>query len=65
MGGKMALLAVDCRTERTEHDVIDERTWEKISTRLYTEVRRGQVEHLLVVLGVPVAYPRLVWLENM
>lgn len=65
MGGKVALLAVDCRTERTEHDIIHDKTWEKIMNRLYAEVRRGQVEHLLVVLGVPVAYPRLVWLENM
>lgn len=65
MGGKVALLAIDGRTERTEHTVIDERTWEKITNRLYAEVRRGQVEHLLVLVGVPIAYPRLVWLENM
>lgn len=65
LGSKMALLAADCRTERTENDVIDDKTWEKIMNRLYAEVRRGQVEHLLVVLPVPIAYPRLVWLENM
>ncbi|KAG5980633.1 hypothetical protein E4U55_003816 [Claviceps digitariae] len=64
MGGKIALLAVDCRTERSEHEVIKAETWEKITNRLYAEVRRGQVEHLLVVMGVPIAYPRLVWLEN-
>lgn len=64
MGGKTALLAVDTRTERTEHEVIDEKTWEKITSRLYLEVRKGQVEHLLVLLGVPIAYPRMVWLEN-
>ncbi|KAK5992541.1 hypothetical protein PT974_05953 [Cladobotryum mycophilum] len=64
MGGKVALLAVDGRTERTERTVIDEKTWEKMMNRLYAEVRRGQVEHLLVLLGVPIAYPRLVWLEN-
>ncbi|KAG6011427.1 hypothetical protein E4U43_008320 [Claviceps pusilla] len=65
MGGKIALLSVDCRTERSEHEVIRPETWEKITNRLYAEVRRGQVEHLLVVMGVPIAYPRLVWLENM
>lgn len=64
LGSRMALLAADCRTERTENDVIDDKTWEKIMNRLYAEVRRGQVEHLLVVLPVPIAYPRLVWLEN-
>ncbi|KAM5355258.1 hypothetical protein ACJ41O_001904 [Fusarium nematophilum] len=64
VGSRVALLAVDCRMERTEHDVISDKTWEKIMNRLYAEVRRGQVEHLLVLLGVPIAYPRLVWLEN-
>jgi hypothetical protein len=64
LGSKMALLAADCRTERTEEDVIHHKTWERIMNRLYAEVKRGQVEHLLVVFPVPVAYPRLAWLEN-
>ncbi|OAA62200.1 hypothetical protein ISF_05209 [Cordyceps fumosorosea ARSEF 2679] len=64
MGGKTALLAVDTRTERTERELVDEKTWEKITSRLYLEVRKGQIEHLLVLLGVPIAYPRMVWLEN-
>ncbi|KAH7313468.1 hypothetical protein B0I35DRAFT_480151 [Stachybotrys elegans] len=64
MGSKIALLALDCRTERTEHDVLNEVTWDKVLDRIYSEIARGQVEHLLVVLGVPIAYPRLVWLEN-
>ncbi|KAH6609375.1 hypothetical protein Trco_002721 [Trichoderma cornu-damae] len=64
MGGKVALLAVDGRTERTEDTVLDEKTWEKITSRMYAEIRKGEVEHLLVLLGVPIAYPRLVWLEN-
>lgn len=65
VGAKAALVAVDARMERTEHDVVSDQTWEKIMNRLYAELRRGQVEHLLVLLGVPIAYPRLVWLENM
>lgn len=65
VGAKAALLAVDARMERTEHDVVSDKTWEKIMNRLYAELRRGQVEHLLVLLGVPIAYPRMVWLENM
>ncbi|KAH7001367.1 hypothetical protein EDB80DRAFT_879461 [Ilyonectria destructans] len=64
VGAKAALVAVDARMERTEHDVVSDQTWEKIMNRLYAELRRGQVEHLLVLLGVPIAYPRLVWLEN-
>lgn len=64
MGSKVSLLAVDARTERTELEVMSSKTWEKIMNRLYAEVRRGHVEHLLVLVGVPIAYPRLVWLEN-
>ncbi|UKZ65423.1 uncharacterized protein TrAtP1_006619 [Trichoderma atroviride] len=64
MGGKVALLAVDTRTERTEDVVLSEKTWDKITSRMYAEIRKGQVEHLLVLVGVPIAYPRLVWLEN-
>lgn len=64
VGAKAALVAIDARMERTEHDVVSDKTWEKIMNRLYAELRRGQVEHLLVLLGVPIAYPRMVWLEN-
>ncbi|KAK0734865.1 hypothetical protein B0T26DRAFT_746717 [Lasiosphaeria miniovina] len=64
LGAKVALLAVDARTERTREDVIREDTWNKIIDRCYAEIDKGKTEHLLVLLGVPVAYPRLVWLEN-
>ncbi|KJZ76154.1 hypothetical protein HIM_04610 [Hirsutella minnesotensis 3608] len=64
LGGKVALLAVDCRTERSENKVMQEKTWEKIMNRLYAEIRRGQVEHLLVLSPVPLAYPRFAWSEN-
>ncbi|KAK4462058.1 hypothetical protein QBC42DRAFT_297141 [Cladorrhinum samala] len=64
LGGKVALLAVDARTERTREEVIRDDTWKKIMDRCYGEIDKGKVEHLLVLLGVPIAYPRLVWLEN-
>ncbi|GAB1310003.1 PhoD-like phosphatase domain-containing protein [Madurella fahalii] len=64
LGSKVALLAVDARTERTREEVIREDTWKKIMDRCYGEIDKGKVEHLLVLLGVPIAYPRLVWLEN-
>ncbi|KAK4241832.1 hypothetical protein C8A03DRAFT_11951 [Achaetomium macrosporum] len=64
LGAKVALLAVDARTERTRDEVIREDTWKKIMDRCYSEIDKGKVEHLLVLLGVPIAYPRLVWLEN-
>ncbi|KAK8064917.1 hypothetical protein PG994_007555 [Apiospora phragmitis] len=64
LGSGMALLAVDARTERTRDEVVREDTWKKIVDRCYAEIAKGQTKHLLVLLGVPIAYPRLVWLEN-
>lgn len=65
LGSKVALLAIDARTERTREQVISQATWKKIMDRCYEEIEKGKTEHLLVLLGVPIAYPRLVWLENM
>ncbi|CAK7263018.1 hypothetical protein SEPCBS57363_000354 [Sporothrix epigloea] len=64
LGAKVALLAVDCRTERTREEVLNEETWKHIIDRCYLEIEKGKTEHLLVQLGIPIAYPRLVWLEN-
>ncbi|KAI1378685.1 hypothetical protein F4677DRAFT_375059 [Hypoxylon crocopeplum] len=76
LGTKVALLAVDCRTERRRNKVVredirgkeeeeeEEDTWRKLMSRCYDEIIKGKTEHLLVLLGVPIAYPRLVWLEN-
>lgn len=65
LGSKIAILAVDCRTERMRDQVVREDTWDKLIDRCYSEIVKGKTEHLLVLLGVPIAYPRLVWLENM
>lgn len=65
LGSKIALLAVDCRTERMRNQVVKDQTWDKLIDRCYREIIKGKTEHLLVLLGVPIAYPRLVWLENM
>ncbi|KAK0618527.1 hypothetical protein B0T17DRAFT_495623 [Bombardia bombarda] len=64
LGSKVALLAIDARTERRRDEVVSEDTWRKIMDRCYIELDKGKTEHLLVLLGVPIAYPRLVWLEN-
>lgn len=32
--------------------------------RCRREIVRGETKHLILLLGVPIAYPRLVWLEN-
>ncbi|KAI1638921.1 hypothetical protein F4809DRAFT_658632 [Biscogniauxia mediterranea] len=64
LGKGVALLAVDCRTERTRDEVVREDTWKALMDRCSDEIIRGDTHHLLVLLGVPIAYPRLVWLEN-
>lgn len=65
LGQNIAFLGLDCRTERSHDDVVSEETYDKIFLRLRSEIVRGQTRHLIVLLSVPVAYPRLVWLENM
>lgn len=40
-------------------------TYGIIFDRLRQEIIPGETKHLLVMLGVPIAYPRLVWLENL
>ncbi|KAI1816885.1 hypothetical protein GGS20DRAFT_148137 [Poronia punctata] len=64
LGARTALLAIDTRAERTRDEVVREDTWQKLLDRCYDQIVKGETHHLLVLLGVPVAYPRLVWLEN-
>ncbi|KAL1838673.1 hypothetical protein VTJ49DRAFT_2425 [Mycothermus thermophilus] len=64
LGGRLALLAVDARTERTRQEILCEDSWKRIMDRCYSEIDKGKIDHLLVLLPVPIAYPRLVWLEN-
>lgn len=45
--------------------VLSSQTYEKIFRRLKKEIIPGETKHLVVLLGVPIAYPRLVWLENL
>jgi hypothetical protein len=45
--------------------VVSGQTYEKIFSRLRKEMVPGETKHLIVLLGIPIAYPRLVWLENL
>ncbi|RAO65883.1 uncharacterized protein BHQ10_001895 [Talaromyces amestolkiae] len=65
LGKGVSFLGIDCRTERMRDEVVSEHTYDLIWDRCYREIERGQVKHLIVLLGVPIAYPRLVWLENL
>ncbi|KAI5466751.1 hypothetical protein BGZ63DRAFT_409934 [Mariannaea sp. PMI_226] len=69
LGARIAMLGIDARTERTRHQVNYPETYELIFDRLRSELRAaaesGQpIRHLILLLGIPIAYPRLTWLEN-
>lgn len=65
LGRSIAFLGIDCRTERMLDEVVCPETYDKLFARLKAEIVKGQTKHLIVLLGVPIAYPRVVWLENM
>lgn len=66
LGRRIAFCGIDARTERTRKQVNYPDTYDLIFERLATEFRaaRGEIKHLILLLGVPIAYPRLAWLEN-
>ncbi|KIW10368.1 hypothetical protein PV08_11330 [Exophiala spinifera] len=66
LGKRIAFCGIDARTERTRKQVNYPDTYDLIFDRLDTELRaaRGEIKHLILLLGVPIAYPRLAWLEN-
>ncbi|KAJ5909091.1 hypothetical protein N7495_001773 [Penicillium taxi] len=65
-GKRIAFVGLDARTERTRHQVNYPDTYDLIFSRLESEIEaaNGEIKHLVVLLGVPIAYPRLAWLEN-
>ncbi|ODQ66731.1 hypothetical protein NADFUDRAFT_82463 [Nadsonia fulvescens var. elongata DSM 6958] len=66
LGNTMGYLALDCRTERKHDLVVANDSYKVVFERLTQEVQHNpQMKHLLVMLGVPIAYPRLVWLERL
>ncbi|KAH7123891.1 hypothetical protein B0J11DRAFT_568815 [Dendryphion nanum] len=64
LGRQVAFLGLDCRTERQRDEVLTEESYNLILDRLEDEIVKGETKHLLVLLGVPIAYPRLNFLEN-
>ena len=64
MGKHVAFLGIDCRTERMRDEILSIRTFDILLERCRKEIVEGETKHLIVLLGVPIAYPRLVWLEN-
>ncbi|KAF9699682.1 hypothetical protein EKO04_002598 [Ascochyta lentis] len=64
LGQQLAFLGLDCRTERQRDEILTEDSYDIIFDRLEDEIIKGKTKHLIVLLGVPIAYPRLNFLEN-
>lgn len=66
LGKEIALLGLDCRTERKLDQICLRQTYGVVFDRLEREILNNpNIKHLLVMLGVPIFYPRLVWLEKL
>jgi hypothetical protein len=65
LGQRIAFCGIDARTERTRHQINYPETYKIIFDRLSKEFEANKdIKHLILLLGVPIAYPRLQWLEN-
>ncbi|KAG0282146.1 hypothetical protein BGZ97_009124, partial [Linnemannia gamsii] len=64
LGPSTSMLVLDARSERTKNVVCSDQTYDLAFAKMYHEVPQG-TRHLLVQLGVPIAYPRLVFAENL
>ncbi|KAJ7489860.1 hypothetical protein B0H11DRAFT_2156691 [Mycena galericulata] len=61
MGPQTYILLLDCRAERKRDQVCSQAEYQKVFERL--SKLPSSVEHLCVQIGIPIAYPRLVFLE--
>ena len=64
LGQHIAFLGIDCRTERMRDEILSQESYDVLFDRARSEIRKGETKHLIVLLGVPIAYPRLNFLEN-
>ena len=65
LGARIAFAGLDARTERTRHQINYPETYAMVFDRLDKEFAANpNLKHLIFLLGVPIAYPRLIWLEN-
>lgn len=66
-GARVAFLGIDARTERTRKQVNFPETYDLIFDKVSAELAASAstIKHLIVLLGIPIAYPRLQWLENL
>lgn len=66
LGKTAAFLGLDCRTERKKNQVCTSKTYKVVFDRLRKEFTANRnIKHLYLMLGVPIAYPRMVFAENL
>ncbi|TRM61810.1 hypothetical protein BD626DRAFT_500604 [Schizophyllum amplum] len=61
LGPQVQILMLDCRAERMKDRVCSSEEYQKVFERL--QHIPPTTEHLIVQLGIPIAYPRMVFLE--
>ena len=66
LGKRIAFAGIDARTERTRHQINYPETYDLFFRKIHSSIQasQGEIKHLILLLGVPIAYPRLQWLEN-
>lgn len=62
LGARIAFFGIDARTERTRHQVNYPETYQLIMNRLKSELSAAAngpepMQHIIVLLGIPIAYP--------
>lgn len=67
LGAHIAFMGIDARTERTRHQINYEDTYDLLFDHASQQLAQanGKIKHFILLLGVPIAYPRLQWLENL
>ncbi|GIC87268.1 uncharacterized protein Aud_003652 [Aspergillus udagawae] len=69
LGARMAFLGVDARTERTRERTNYLETYERLFSRVHEGLDAAArsdrpIRHLILLFGIPLAYPPLTWLET-
>ncbi|KAF4160308.1 hypothetical protein CNMCM6936_003968 [Aspergillus lentulus] len=69
LGARMAFLGVDARTERTREQTNYPETYDRLFSRVHGGLDAAArsdrpIRHLVLLFGIPLAYPPLTWLEN-
>ena len=64
LGPEVLFVGMDNRTERTRLRVNYEATYDLLFNHINKTITGTNARHIIFLLGIPIAYPRLVWLEN-